>query len=397
MPRNRISARGGARIVRPAVRLVHASARASAAAAGGDVVVACSSSLSLALVTRLLPRVGRRRRCTASRRRRERPAPVRGRRRARRAARSGTPSAGSAAWSTRSPRTRSCKERDRAAAPAGDRQRQSALRENAQLQAAARLPRRARRFPQDYRPVAARVIAPRAEPVRAADRRSPPARTHGVSRHDPVVTADGLVGQVTKVASSVAQVTLLTDETSAVSALDLDDERAGIVAARAAGSDALDPRPRDEGPGRRSRATSSSPPAGAPASSRRSTRAGSRSAASRASARPTRTSTSRSRSTRSSTSRRSTPCSSLVPKRKADDRRARRRSRPARSSSSPRSCRSSVFSRVTSLGGTPDLLLVTLVCVALLRGPIVGAVAGFCGGLLVDTANLGRSASPRCC
>ena len=48
----------------------------------------------------------------------------------------------------------------------------------------------------------------------------------------------------------------------------------------------------------------------------------------------------------------------------------------------------SVFSSVTILNGTPDLLLVTIICVALLRGPIVGALAGFWGGLLLDTANL---------
>jgi rod shape-determining protein MreD len=47
-----------------------------------------------------------------------------------------------------------------------------------------------------------------------------------------------------------------------------------------------------------------------------------------------------------------------------------------------------VFSSVTILGGVPDLLLVTLVCVALLRGPAAGAVAGFWAGLLIDTANL---------
>jgi len=40
-------------------------------------------------------------------------------------------------------------------------------------------------------------------------------------------------------------------------------------------------------------------------------------------------------------------------------------------------------------GGTPDVLLVTLVCVALLRGSIAGAVAGFAGGLIVDIATLG--------
>ena len=49
----------------------------------------------------------------------------------------------------------------------------------------------------------------------------------------------------------------------------------------------------------------------------------------------------------------------------------------------------SVFSDVTILNGTPDLLLVTIICIALLRGPVVGAAVGFWGGLLIDTANLG--------
>ena len=48
----------------------------------------------------------------------------------------------------------------------------------------------------------------------------------------------------------------------------------------------------------------------------------------------------------------------------------------------------SVFSTVTILNGTPDLLLVAIISVALLRGPVVGAAIGFWGGLLVDTANL---------
>jgi rod shape-determining protein MreD len=49
----------------------------------------------------------------------------------------------------------------------------------------------------------------------------------------------------------------------------------------------------------------------------------------------------------------------------------------------------SIFSQVHVLGGVPDILLVTLVAVALLRGSIVGAVGGFFAGLLVDTATLG--------
>jgi rod shape-determining protein MreD len=47
-----------------------------------------------------------------------------------------------------------------------------------------------------------------------------------------------------------------------------------------------------------------------------------------------------------------------------------------------------VFSDVVILGGTPNLLLVTLVCVALLRGSIFGAIAGFCAGLVIDVAYL---------
>jgi rod shape-determining protein MreD len=40
-------------------------------------------------------------------------------------------------------------------------------------------------------------------------------------------------------------------------------------------------------------------------------------------------------------------------------------------------------------GGTADVLLVVVVAIALLRGSITGAVAGFAGGLLVDVATLG--------
>jgi rod shape-determining protein MreD len=48
----------------------------------------------------------------------------------------------------------------------------------------------------------------------------------------------------------------------------------------------------------------------------------------------------------------------------------------------------SIFNSVSILGGTPDLLLVTLIAVALLRGSIFGAVGGFFAGLVVDTATL---------
>lgn len=49
----------------------------------------------------------------------------------------------------------------------------------------------------------------------------------------------------------------------------------------------------------------------------------------------------------------------------------------------------SIFSQLHVFGATPDLLLVTLVAVALLRGSVVGAVGGFFAGLIVDTATLG--------
>jgi rod shape-determining protein MreD len=48
----------------------------------------------------------------------------------------------------------------------------------------------------------------------------------------------------------------------------------------------------------------------------------------------------------------------------------------------------SIFSQVHVFGGVPDLLLVTLVAIALLRGSVVGAAGGFFAGLLVDTATL---------
>lgn len=50
----------------------------------------------------------------------------------------------------------------------------------------------------------------------------------------------------------------------------------------------------------------------------------------------------------------------------------------------------SILSSMNLGGATPDLLLVTLVAVALLRGAITGAVVGFAAGLIVDTATLAR-------
>jgi rod shape-determining protein MreD len=49
----------------------------------------------------------------------------------------------------------------------------------------------------------------------------------------------------------------------------------------------------------------------------------------------------------------------------------------------------SIFAELHVFGAVPDVLLVTLVCLALLRGAVVGAVGGFFAGLVVDTASIG--------
>ena len=49
----------------------------------------------------------------------------------------------------------------------------------------------------------------------------------------------------------------------------------------------------------------------------------------------------------------------------------------------------SILGGYTPLGGSADLLLVVLLSIALLRGSVFGAIAGFGVGFLVDVANLG--------
>jgi rod shape-determining protein MreC len=83
-------------------------------------------------------------------------------------------------------------------------------------------------FPEGYDGVAAAVIARPAGAyaqaiVVAAGRKD------GVQEDDPVVTEDGLVGRVTRVEERESRVMLLTDDQSAVSALDLATNAAGIV------------------------------------------------------------------------------------------------------------------------------------------------------------------------
>jgi rod shape-determining protein MreD len=49
----------------------------------------------------------------------------------------------------------------------------------------------------------------------------------------------------------------------------------------------------------------------------------------------------------------------------------------------------SAFSSISIAGAGPDLLVVTVVAVALLRGAVTGAAVGFAAGLIVDVATLG--------
>ncbi|MFN0155729.1 MAG: rod shape-determining protein MreC [Gaiella sp.] len=83
------------------------------------------------------------------------------------------------------------------------------------------------RFPEDFRGLAARVIARPAgfaqSIVVAVGARD------GVQVDDPVVTSKGLVGRVTRVADRSARVTLLTDDQSNVSAIDVRSDAPGII------------------------------------------------------------------------------------------------------------------------------------------------------------------------
>jgi rod shape-determining protein MreC len=83
-------------------------------------------------------------------------------------------------------------------------------------------------FPKDFRAVNASVIA--RGPADIQQRVIVSAGTdQGVRMDDPVVTSDGLVGRVTRVAAGLARVTLLTDATSAVAASDLRTKAYGLV------------------------------------------------------------------------------------------------------------------------------------------------------------------------
>ena len=137
---------------------------------------------------------------------------------------------------------------------------ESALQQNPRLKSLLGY-RNSPAFPQEFDGVAAEVIS---QPSRAFDQTIvvSAGSDDGVTVDAPVVTRDGLVGTVTRVTGSSARVRLLTDESSAVSALDL---RTGARGSSSTASPAT--RSSSAGSRRRkscTRATRSSPPARAP-------------------------------------------------------------------------------------------------------------------------------------
>jgi rod shape-determining protein MreC len=82
-------------------------------------------------------------------------------------------------------------------------------------------------FPADYSPVNTRIISWTSEfeqqVVIAAG------SDRGIRQDTPIVTRDGLVGRVTEVTGSAAQVTLLTDENSAVPVRDQKTDAIGLL------------------------------------------------------------------------------------------------------------------------------------------------------------------------
>jgi rod shape-determining protein MreC len=106
-------------------------------------------------------------------------------------------------------------------------QNESALQENVDLRRLLEY-RNAPAFPADFEPLAAEVIA---RPTSAFEQEIVVSvgSADGVRKYAPVVTREGLVGQVTRVTEHAARVRLLTDEQSAVSAVALRGGAGGIV------------------------------------------------------------------------------------------------------------------------------------------------------------------------
>jgi rod shape-determining protein MreC len=105
--------------------------------------------------------------------------------------------------------------------------RETARRDAEQLRGLVGL-RRTDGFPEGTSPVAARVIA-RSPTVWYSSIRINKGRSDGIRDDQPVIAAGGLAGKVTRVSGGSAQVTLITDSSSAVSAQVVPNGANGII------------------------------------------------------------------------------------------------------------------------------------------------------------------------
>jgi rod shape-determining protein MreC len=119
----------------------------------------------------------------------------------------------------------------------------SAARQLAELKALTRF-EELKSFPKDYRPVNTEVISfpgtPFAQQVTIAA-----GSNRGLQLNTPVITADGLVGRVTNVFPTTAQVTLLTDTSSSVAAMDVTHGVSGLIRRGPRGTFFLDRVPKE--------------------------------------------------------------------------------------------------------------------------------------------------------
>jgi rod shape-determining protein MreC len=103
----------------------------------------------------------------------------------------------------------------------------TAERDNRELRGLVKLSRD-EGFPQATKPVAARVIA-RSPTVWYSSVKIDKGSSDGVKRNQPVIAAGGLAGKVTRVTGGTAEVALITDASSAVSAQIMPNGANGIV------------------------------------------------------------------------------------------------------------------------------------------------------------------------
>jgi rod shape-determining protein MreC len=106
-------------------------------------------------------------------------------------------------------------------------QAQTAKNDNRQLRGLVRLTRDPT-FPQGTDPIAARVIA-RSPTVWYSSIKIDKGRDDGIRADQPVIAAGGLAGKVTRVTGGTAEVALITDSQSAVSAQVMPNGATGIV------------------------------------------------------------------------------------------------------------------------------------------------------------------------